>query len=72
MKIIHKGSLHRAPMATCHELKDNTKEQERVSFIQVKQRRKNSMSNNLVKKGKFPVSTQVDEESLGTKSQEGD
>lgn len=34
--------------ATCHELKDNTKQQEPVSFIQVQQRRKNLMSENIV------------------------
>lgn len=48
MKTIHKDSLHRAPNATCHVLKDNTKQQEPASFIQVKQRR-NLMSENTAK-----------------------
>lgn len=52
------------PSATCHELKDNTKPQEPVSFTQNLQ--KNLMSENTVKAKCF-LSLQADEESLGTK-----
>lgn len=49
MKAIHKESLHRAPNATGHELKDNTKEQEPASLVQVIQRRMNLVTGNMVK-----------------------
>lgn len=40
MKTIHKDGLHGVPNATHPELRDNTKAQAPVSFIQDKQREK--------------------------------